>query len=262
MKMALATCLLGAAACTATPLDDSGGIDSSPDVEETGTPLDTHPPLQDTASPPDTGTPPPSVHVDPAPDCTDAGVCSCTVGDCPVVPAVTETTRIEQLPTLDVAGQVDNSVGNGMFFLLADDGRTFGGTIGTSATGTHSVDVPLFCGAQTLKMLWSNADDLTSRPTVGGYVLDVTREDCEEVDIRISLTWDDRGDDFELHLVRPGGRNQHHRRLHLDDLHLHLARLGRSRRSHRRPQQGRRQYRGIRAREHRPSPDPRPGPTP
>lgn len=34
----------------------------------------------------------------------------------------------------------------------------------------------------------------------------VTRIECSDDDIRLTLSWDDLGSDFELHLIKPGGR--------------------------------------------------------
>lgn len=80
-------------------------------------------------------------------------------------------------------------------------GQYFGGAIATDPeTGQFSFQTPLFCGEQLVKCVWSNE--------AGDYVL-VTRviaEDCVQSDIRVTLGWDELGRDFELHLVRPGGK--------------------------------------------------------
>ena len=60
--------------------------------------------------------------------------------------------------------------------------------------------LPLFCGEQTVKLTWSNAR------CVVAAVVRVVRIDCESEGIRLTLSWDDLGRDFELHLVKQGGR--------------------------------------------------------
>jgi hypothetical protein len=98
-------------------------------------------------------------------------------------------------------GTVLNAVGNGRWFVRGPLGQTIGGEIRTNPeTGEFRVDTPLYCGTQLVKCLWSNE--------VGDYVLvlEVAVTDCIEPDIRLTTAWDDKGSDWELHLVRPGGR--------------------------------------------------------
>lgn len=96
-------------------------------------------------------------------------------------------------------GVVTGADGNGEFYVRGADGQAIAGPIQTSVDGSYSLTAPLFCGEQIVKCLWSNE--------AGTYVL-VTRvvtTDCIDADIRVTITWDDQGRDWELHLIKPGG---------------------------------------------------------
>jgi hypothetical protein len=102
--------------------------------------------------------------------------------------------------TVRFDGTVTGASGSGTFYVAGPDGAENLGAIPTAADGSFAFEAPLFCGTQLVKCLWSN--------DAGTYVLvvQVVREDCVEPDIRVTLSWDDLGQDFELHLVKPGGR--------------------------------------------------------
>ncbi len=135
---------------------------------------------------------------DPAPDCDSPGECTCE--GCPTSELPTEDILAGDATTWNFSGTVVDAMGDGEFFIEGPGGQTFGGVIPTDASGVFSFETPLFCGEQLVKCVWSN--------DAGQYVL-VTRvitEGCTEADIRVGLTWTELGDDFELHLVRPGGQ--------------------------------------------------------
>ncbi|MEM6291700.1 MAG: hypothetical protein AAGA54_10560 [Myxococcota bacterium] len=135
---------------------------------------------------------------DPAPDCTEPGSCGCE--GCPNSELPTDDINAGSVTSWTFAGIVNGAQGDGTFFIEGADGQTFGGLIPTDDAGAFSFTAPLFCGEQLVKCVWSN--------DAGQYVL-VTRvitEDCIEPDIRVGLSWTELGDDFELHLVRPGGQ--------------------------------------------------------
>jgi len=135
---------------------------------------------------------------DPAPDCTTPGECTCE--GCPSSDIDTADILAGDATSWTFSGTIMDAAGDGEFFIEGPDGQTFGGTIPTDESGAFSFTTPLFCGEQLVKCVWSN--------DAGQYVL-VTRvitEGCVEADIRVGLTWDELGDDFELHLVRPGGQ--------------------------------------------------------
>lgn len=66
--------------------------------------------------------------------------------------------------------------------------------------GAFEVTVPLFCGEQSVTLAWQN-DAGTS-----GVVLHPIGGACTAAALQVTLTWDGLGDDFELHLIREGGR--------------------------------------------------------
>lgn len=140
---------------------------------------------------------PDSVVVDPAPELNDPGEYGCD--GCPDSEAsiFTQTTRESSLTLEDL---ISDSSGNGEFYVVGNDGSAIRGEIDTSENGNYSLTLPLFCGVQIIKCIWSNE--------AGRYVLvtEVTRDDCTNADLQLTLNWDDLGQDYELHLVKPGGR--------------------------------------------------------
>ena len=139
----------------------------------------------------------PIVIADPASEFSEPGSYTCI--DCPdsdVSEFLINTAETSAL----ISGTVSNAIGNGTYTIFADDGSAIEGTISTDSSGNFSTTVPLFCGAQIIKCVWSNEQ--------GRYVLitEADRTDCTSADIQLTLNWDDLGNDFELHLIKPGGR--------------------------------------------------------
>ncbi len=137
---------------------------------------------------------------DPLPEFDTPGIARCD--GCPLTESITDfEPTLVGVSSQVFSGKVDNASGNGTFYVESESREAFSGTIETDpATGNFSVNVPLVCGEQTVKLAWSN-DAGTA-----GVVLTPTTTDCVDSDIRITLAWDDRGSDFELHLIREGGR--------------------------------------------------------
>jgi hypothetical protein len=81
-----------------------------------------------------------------------------------------------------------------------DCGITYGSAAtDPDGTGQFQATVPVFCGTNVVRIVCANSAG--SRVLVRR--LEGTR--CEGRDLRVTLSWDDRGTDMELHLVRPGG---------------------------------------------------------
>ncbi|ASJ76264.1 YfaP family protein [Granulosicoccus antarcticus] len=101
---------------------------------------------------------------------------------------------------LNFSSSVLGAVGDGEFYILGDDGSAISGVIPTSSTGSFDFTTPVFCGVQIIKCVWSNE--------AGSYVLitEITRDDCTNAEIQLTLNWDDIGADYELHLIKQGGR--------------------------------------------------------
>jgi uncharacterized protein YfaP (DUF2135 family) len=145
--------------------------------------------------------------VDPAPGFATPGrfttPTTCTA--CPSSSDSTFTVDAGTATSQSLSGQVTGAVGNGTFYVeSAPDANgnreQISGAIPTDASGNYAVTVPLFCGVQTLKLVWTNA--------AGTLVIvkQVTTSGCTQADIRATITWDSAGDDWELHLIKPGGR--------------------------------------------------------
>ncbi len=136
---------------------------------------------------------------DPLPEFDEPGVVRCD--GCPDVEGITDfEPQLVGVAAQLFSGKAEGATGNGIFYVEGEDREAYTGVIRTDAeTGDFTVNVPLLCGDQTVKLAWSN-DTGTA-----GVVLKPTTTDCVAVDLRITLAWDEVGDDFELHLVREGG---------------------------------------------------------
>jgi hypothetical protein len=137
--------------------------------------------------------------VDPAPNATEPGEYDCE--GCPGSEVVDYEIVVDGDSTLTFTGAVEGALGDGEFYIEGSDGQSIAGPIPTDPTsGAYELTVPLFCGTQLVKFVWSNE--------VGSYVLvvRVVRENCIDADIQATLTWDDLGLDYELHLVKEGGQ--------------------------------------------------------
>jgi len=168
---------LGSAIATLLLVSACGGSDSGPEAGMS---------LNDDAS----------AVVDPAPAFDMPGSYGCE--GCPdSTISQFEFTTIDS--ALTFADVISDSVGNGEYYIAGSDGSAIGGVIPTSFNGAFAVELPLFCGRQIIKCIWSNE--------TGSYVLvtEVQRDDCTNADIQLTLNWDDLGQDYELHLLKPGG---------------------------------------------------------
>lgn len=141
--------------------------------------------------------------VDPAPDVDTPGEHSCA--GCPESDVSTFTIS-EEGSTYTFCGTVTGAEDEGSFYVVFvpdpnEPAQELSGAVPLDGTtGQFCVTLPLFCGQQTVKIVFANSS--------GQLVLvyDVTRSSCEPVDIQITLVWDAIGDDWELHLIRPGGQ--------------------------------------------------------
>ncbi len=135
---------------------------------------------------------------DPAPQFTTAG--SYTDGSaCPSIDMTAFEIDAGSASSYTFTGTVTDAVGDGRFFVAGPGDARIDGPVPT-VDGDYAVTIPLFCGLQTIKLVWENS---TCRRVV---VLAVTREECADVDIQLTLTWDAAGLDWELHLIKEGGQ--------------------------------------------------------
>jgi hypothetical protein len=139
------------------------------------------------------------VDLDPAPSRTQPGEYTCS--GCPDSNVTSFELNAGEVTRETFSGTVTNAGGNGTFFVGGTNGQQLSGPIETDpATGAFTFTAPLFCGEQLVKGVWSNA--------AGSYVF-VTRvvtTNCVIQDIRATVSWDSLGADWELHLIKPGGR--------------------------------------------------------
>lgn len=137
--------------------------------------------------------------VDPSPEATEPGeLKSCSSGGPDSDLSVFVYTDVTDT-TIELSGTVTNAVGDGAYYVSGATG-SIDGPIETGSAGAFNLTLPLFCGEQAVKLVWRDANcKLTT-------VTRVTRVDCSDDDIRLTLSWDDLGSDFELHLIKPGGR--------------------------------------------------------
>ena len=87
---------------------------------------------------------------------------------------------------------------DGVLYAVASE--TVAGTVETDGDGDYQKTLPIFCGANLVKLVWNNG----TCPLV--LVYEVERATCVTADITATIQWDDLGLDWELHLVKPGGR--------------------------------------------------------
>ncbi|HEX2878188.1 MAG TPA: hypothetical protein VHO25_01500 [Polyangiaceae bacterium] len=136
--------------------------------------------------------------VDPAPQALTPGEYTCE--GCPDADLTTFELDLANATSTQLFGTVTGAVGNGQFYLESEGGQSIAGAIPTSETGSYSFTLPLFCGTQLLKCLWSN--------DAGTYVAvtQIVTTECVQADIRVTVTWDELGYDYELHLIKEGGQ--------------------------------------------------------
>jgi hypothetical protein len=135
---------------------------------------------------------------DPLPDADEPGLVTCA--GCAEVEGIDDfEPEYGDVPAQQFSGTAAGAEGNGRFYVEGEDGQAYDGNIETDESGAWTVTVPLICGRQTIKLAWTN-DSGTS-----GAVLSATRGDCRSGGLRITLSWDGEGLDFELHLIREGG---------------------------------------------------------
>ena len=99
---------------------------------------------------------------DPAPEFSQPGEYGCD--GCPDTDETDFEKQLGNETATTLAGNVSDADGNGAIYVANDEGQEFFGTIPTNeATGSYSVEIPLFCGRQLVKCVWSNE--------AGDYVL-------------------------------------------------------------------------------------------
>jgi len=167
---------------------DDAADDASPD-----TMLDPVPDARADAAP-DAGS---TGAIDPAPGLDTPG--EYTGPGCPDSNQTTFTLAVGAASAYTFTGTITGNVGDGVFYVHGPNGETVGGPLETAANGSYAKTLPLFCGANIVKLVWNNG----TCPLVLVYA--VNRTTCVTADITATVQWDDLGRDWELHLIKPGG---------------------------------------------------------
>src|SRR5262249_23723408 len=129
------------------------------------------------------------------------GEYSCT--GCPMTnpPAMNLTQMLSGVTSERFSGTIAGAENNGLFTVRGVGNQVIFGTVPTTTTsGSYDVTIPLFCGAQNVTLDWCNSHGNDA------LVYSVTATACTRPDIRVTLLWDNLGLDWELHLIKPGGR--------------------------------------------------------
>ena len=135
---------------------------------------------------------------DPLPSVDQPGTVTCS--GCPEIEGITDfVPDVAEATTLTLTGSVVGAGGDGVFFVDDGRGHSVGGHVPNDG-GAFEVTVPLFCGEQSVKLAWQN-DAGTA-----GVVVHPVSDACTAAAVQVTLTWDALGHDFELHLIRAGGR--------------------------------------------------------
>jgi hypothetical protein len=137
---------------------------------------------------------------DPAPGATEPGeLRTCDAGALDSDLSVFVYTDVTET-AINLRGVVTGASGDGEYY-VAEGQQSIGGPVATdAASGAFDITLPLFCGEQLVKLVWEN-DSCELQ-----VVTQVTRVQCSDEEIRVTLSWDELGDDFELHLIQEGGR--------------------------------------------------------
>jgi len=145
---------------------------------------------------------------DPAPGIDSPGTYGCT--GCPYSNDTAPLSMNISASSETFTGTVTGATGDGEWYIEQQTTGSSGkrqtiinaiaGIIPTDpSTGNYAFTAPLFCGTQIIKCVWNNAR--------GRYVIVVQLivDNCQIADIRVTLSWERIGTDYDLHLVRPGG---------------------------------------------------------
>jgi hypothetical protein len=137
---------------------------------------------------------------DPAPEATEPGESqTCDAGGPDSDLGVFVYTDVTE-STINLRGTVSGAAGDGVYYVV-EGAQSIGGPVATdSTTGAFDITLPLFCGEQLIKLAWKT-EGCQLR-----VVTRVARVDCTDEEIRVTLTWDGLGDDFELHLIKQDGQ--------------------------------------------------------
>lgn len=188
--------------------DAGGGLDSGSGDGSVAQPdaAGTDGGVRPDSGPPDDAGMCPGMSTDPYPDhtvneeFTDPPTCT----GCPGMFTGVSSLDVGMVPagatTIDVSGAADSSSSCEWWVVGGSCGVTHGSLpVDPDGTGAFSARLPVFCGTNVIRIVCQNA--------AGRRVLVRRLEGtpCSGRDLRLTIGWDALGDDWELHLIRPGG---------------------------------------------------------
>jgi uncharacterized protein YfaP (DUF2135 family) len=188
-------CLVAACGKSASfsdaPRGDGAGFDTATTADAPAD-IDSAPMLPDAYVDPQIGL------GDPAPGVDTVGA---TGGSgCPTTDQTAFTIDAGSASNYTFTGAVTGATGDGVFWVKGPNGELVGGAMEADASGDYSKTLPIFCGDNEVKLVWTNG----TCPLV--VVYDVTHSGCTPSDFTITVQWDALGRDWELHLIKPGGK--------------------------------------------------------
>jgi hypothetical protein len=141
---------------------------------------------------------PTAVGLDPAPTYEAFGQHS--NAECTSVDLVSFSVDPTTASTFSVSGYAPGTAA-GTYYVRGVSGEEVAGPIPVAGgSGAFDMTAPLFCGEQVVKLVFCNAD------CVYVAVIPVVGRPCAANNLQVTLSWDDLGRDWELHLIRQGGQ--------------------------------------------------------
>lgn len=159
--------------------DDEEPVDEPDDPDDPGPPPDDRP------------------DIDPAPGVETPGLHDDGSG-CPTVLPADEHLDAGAVTAFELVGSASGAA-EAQFYVRGRNQEEIVGAIPLDAGGAYAITVPVFCGDNVVKRVFSNASCTTT------LVTELVTTDCVDADLRVTTVWDHGGADWELHLVKPGG---------------------------------------------------------
>lgn len=156
-------------------------------------------PAEEPDAPDDTDPPPPDDRpdIDPAPGIEEPGLHDEGTG-CPTVTPADEHIDAGAVTAYQLSGSASGASA-AQFYVRGRNQEEIVGTIPLGAGGDYAVTVPVFCGDNIVKRVFTNASCAVT------LVTELVTTECVDADLRVTTVWDAGGADWELHLVKPGG---------------------------------------------------------
>lgn len=154
-----------------------------------------------TDDPVDPGDPPPPPDdrpvLDPAPGIEEPGLHDDGTG-CPTVAPAEPLIQAGPVTSFEFTGTASGALA-AEFYVRGRNEEEISGEIPLGAGGAYAITLPVFCGENVVKRVFTNASCAAT------LVTELVTTNCADADLRVTTVWDAGGADWELHLVKPGG---------------------------------------------------------